>query len=80
VGEAVDVASELRKLAGAHGKLFAISEPVTTAAGVDLAAGEKIVVRSASGAPVAAALAPSPPLLPPSRPRLAGAGKGGNSS
>jgi adenylate cyclase len=80
VGEAVDAASELRKLAGAHGKLFAISEPVTTAAGIDLAVGEKIVVRSASGAPVAAALAASPPHLPPSRPRLAGSRRGGNSS
>ena len=72
VGEAVDVANELRKLAGSHGKPFAISEPVTTAAGIDLASGDKIVLRSSSGAPVAAALTASPPLLPPSRPRRAG--------
>ena len=80
VGEAVDAANELRKLADAHGALFAISEPVTTAAGVDPAIGEKIVLRPASAAPIAASLAASPPLLPPSRPRLAGSRKGGNSA
>jgi len=34
IGEAVDVANELRKAAIAHGVLFAISEPVYTAAGL----------------------------------------------
>ena len=34
IGEAIDVANELRKAAIAHGVLFAISEPVYTAAGL----------------------------------------------
>ena len=64
VGEAVDVANELRKLAAAHDKLFAISEPVTTAAGVDMSPGEKLVFRSHAGAAIGACLSSSPPLCP----------------
>jgi len=75
VGEAVDAANELRKelnkAAAAHGRRFAISEPVTTAAGVDLALGDKITVRApGAGAPIAASLSASPPALPQSRTRL----------
>jgi adenylate cyclase len=75
VGEAVDAANELRKelnkAAAAHGRRFAISEPVTTAAGVDLALGDKITVRApGAGAPIAASLSASPPALPQPRTRL----------
>jgi adenylate cyclase len=74
LGEAVDVANELRKELGkaaAQGRRFAISELVTTAAGVDLAVGDKVTVRSrGSGAPIAASLSASPPVLPQSRTRL----------
>ena len=70
-GKAVDIANELRKLAAAHGKPFAISEPVTTAAGVDLAIGDKIVLRAPSGAAIAASLSASPPpVSAPPRTRL----------
>jgi adenylate cyclase len=71
VGAAVDVTNELRKAAAAHGKSFAISEPVTTAAGVDPAVGDKVILRSpGSGAPIAASLSASAPVPPPSRTRL----------
>jgi adenylate cyclase len=75
LGEAVDVASELRsalsKAAGTQGRRFAISEPVTTAAGIDLAVGDKITVGARGpGAPIAASLSASPPTLPQARPRL----------
>ncbi len=76
VGEAVDAANELRrelsKAAAAHGRRFAVSEPVTTAAGVDPAIGDKVTVRAhGSGAPIAASLSASPPALPQPRTRLA---------
>ncbi len=64
VGEAMEVANELRKAVAARGKSFAISEPVTTAAGVDPAAGEKVMLRS-PGAAVAAWLSASAPITPP---------------
>jgi adenylate cyclase len=71
VGEAVRVANEMRKAVAEHGSMFAISEPVTTAAGVDMAAGEKFIVRLPDlDAPVAATLAASPPPLPSSPARL----------
>jgi adenylate cyclase len=71
VGAAVDVTNELRKAAAANGKSFAISEPVTTAAGVDPAVGDKVILRSpGSGAPIAASLSASAPVPPPSRTRL----------
>jgi adenylate cyclase len=71
VGEAVDVANELRKLAAAYKKSFAVSEPVTAAAGVDMAPGDKLVVSLQAGASIAAALSASPPVvLPPARTRL----------
>jgi adenylate cyclase len=72
VGEAMDVANELRKMAAAQGRPFAISEPVTTAAGVDPSAGDKVTLRSHDpGAPIVAYLSTSPPVLPTSRTRLA---------
>jgi adenylate cyclase len=72
VGEAVDVANELRKTPAAQGRAFAISEPVTTAAGVDPAAGDKITLRShGAGVAIVAYLSASPPPLPVSRTRLA---------
>jgi adenylate cyclase len=71
VGEAMDVADELRKAAAARGKLFAISEPVTTAAAVDPAVGDKVILRSpGSGTPIAVLLSASAPVPPPSRTRL----------
>jgi len=75
VGEAVDAANELRKelnkAAAAHGRRFAISEPVTTAAGVDPAVGDKVTVRAHDpGAPIVASLSTSPPAVPQSRPLL----------
>jgi adenylate cyclase len=71
VGAAVDVANELRKAAAAHGQVFAISEPVTAAAGVAAAAGERVVLRMpGSGAPIAAWLSGSSPVAPPPRSRL----------
>jgi adenylate cyclase len=70
VGAAVDVTNELRKAAVARGKSFAISEPVTTAAGVAPAVGDTVVLRSpGSGALVAASLSASAP-VPPVRTRL----------
>ena len=68
IGEAVEVANELRKAAAARGSSFAISEPVTTAAGVDPAAGEKVMLQSPGAADaVAATLSASAPSTPPSR-------------
>ncbi len=72
VGDAVDVADELREAAAEHGKPFAISEAVTTAAGVDPAVGDKIVVdaRGSAGSAVAW-LSVAAPVLPSSNPLLA---------
>jgi adenylate cyclase len=46
IGEAIDVANELRKVAVAHGVPFAISEPVYTAAGFVPNCEKKITVPS----------------------------------
>jgi adenylate cyclase len=63
VGEAMEVVDELRKAAAAHGKLFAISEPVTTVAGVESAIGDKVVLWSpGSAAPIAASLSDTAPM------------------
>jgi adenylate cyclase len=68
VGEAVDIANALRRMAATHKALFAISEPVTTAAGVEPADGDKITIRlPGSAAPIAATLSTSPPALPAPR-------------
>ena len=67
LGEAVDVANELRRLAAARGRTFAISKPLCAAAGVDPPPGEEVTVRPpASDAPVAASLSQSAPAPPPS--------------
>ena len=68
LGEAVDIANELRRVAAAHKAVFAISEPVTSAADVEPPDGEKIAIRlPASAAPIAATLSASPPALPAPR-------------
>jgi adenylate cyclase len=68
VGEAVDVANELRKAAIARAAAFAITEPVTTAAGIEPAVGDKVVLAAhGAGAPIAAVLSAAPPALPASR-------------
>jgi adenylate cyclase len=71
VGEAMDGVNELRKAAANHGKLFAISDAVTLAAGVDPAAGDKIMVESGDvGGPFAAWLSAAAPIVPSSRTRI----------
>lgn len=72
IGEAVDVANELRKAAAAHGKRFVISEAVYAAADLQPVPQDKIVLQSpGSDEPIAASLSDSAPALPPSS-RLAG--------
>lgn len=63
VGEAMDVANELRKAAAVQGKPFAISKPVYTAAGLDPHFENEIMVPG-SEAPVAVSLSESAPALP----------------
>jgi adenylate cyclase len=63
VGEAMDVANELRKAAAAQGKPFAISKPVYTAAGLDPQFENEITVPGPE-APVAVSLSESAPVLP----------------
>ncbi len=65
VGEAMDVANELRRTAAARGKAFAISQPVYAAAGLD-AAFDDAVELPGSGTPIAASLSASAPERPPS--------------
>jgi adenylate cyclase len=66
IGEAMDVANELRKAAAARRKPFAISQPVYAAAGLEGAAQDQVMLSSPrSGAPVAAFLSASAPVLPP---------------
>jgi adenylate cyclase len=72
VGDAVDVADGLRKAAAAYGKSFAISEAVTTVAGVDPAVGDKIMVEARGSAGSAVAwLSAGAPALPSAHPLLA---------
>ena len=63
IGEAMDVANELRKAAAAQGKPFAISKPVYTAAGLDPEFENEITVPGPE-APVAVSLSESAPVLP----------------
>jgi adenylate cyclase len=65
VGEAMDVANELRRTAAARGKAFAISQPVYAAAGLDAAFAAAVELQG-SGAPIAASLSASAPERPPS--------------
>ena len=72
IGEAMDVANELRKAAAARRKPFAISQPVYAAAGLEGAAQDQVMLSSPrSAAPVAAFLSASAPVLPPSSGPLA---------
>jgi adenylate cyclase len=71
VGEAVEVANALRKAAAADGTMFAVSEQITTAAGVDMAPGHKIVLSvEEADEPIAASLSAEPPALPVAQARL----------
>ena len=66
IGEAIDVANELRKAAIAHGVLFAISEPVYTAAGLVPNCEKKITVPSSGHEmPIAVCLSASAGALVP---------------
>jgi adenylate cyclase len=72
IGEAMDVANELRKVAAARRTPFAISQPVYAAAGLEGAAQDQVMLSSRrSAAPVAAFLSASAPVLPPSSGPLA---------
>jgi hypothetical protein len=72
IGEAMDVANELRKAAATQHKPFAISQPVYAAAGLEGAATDQVMLRSPrSAAPIAAFLAASVPVLPQSSGPLA---------
>jgi adenylate cyclase len=67
IGEAMDVANELRKAAAARRKPFAISQPVYAAAGLEGVAQDQVMLSSPrSAAPIAAFLSAMPPVLPPS--------------
>jgi adenylate cyclase len=66
IGEAVDVANDLRKMAATQGKPFAITETVYTAAGLDLPPQDRTTVQWPGGSPVAASLSASAPVLPAS--------------
>jgi adenylate cyclase len=63
VGEALDVANEMRKFAAEQGKPFAISRPVYTAAGLEPNVENEIMVPGAEG-PIAVSLSESAPALP----------------
>jgi len=63
VGEAMDVANELRKAAAARGKPFAISKPVYAAAGLDASFEDEVMVPD-SDSPVPASLSETAPALP----------------
>jgi adenylate cyclase len=72
VGEAMDVANELRKSVIAHGKRFGISEPVITAAGVEMSGGDRIALQSQrSTSSVSAMISDVAPIEPASQRRLA---------
>ena len=65
IGEAVDVANELRKAAAAQGKQFAISEQAYAAAGLELPPEDRITLQVPGvDAPVRASLSASGPVLP----------------
>jgi adenylate cyclase len=69
IGEAMDVANELRQAAARHARLFAISKAVYAAAGLDPPAQDEITVPAAD-APVAVSLSDAAPLPPPPPTRL----------
>jgi adenylate cyclase len=72
VGEAMDIAKQLRKAVIAHGKRFGISEPVAQAAGVTMAGGDNIVLQpSRVASSVAATISDEAPVLPAAQRQLA---------
>jgi adenylate cyclase len=73
IGEAMNLENELRKLAAARGKSFAISETVYAAAGLEPIFEDKVLLQpTGTGAPVAAGLSMSAPDLPPAWTRRSG--------
>src|SRR5262249_23644044 len=65
IGEAVDVATALRKAVAAQDKQFAISEPVFQAAGLEFPAGNRITLRLPGlGETISASLSNAGPTLP----------------
>jgi adenylate cyclase len=71
IGEAVEVANELRTTAAKRGKRFAISRPVYAAAGIDGSFQEEASIRpSGAAAPVPVSLSDVAPIPPPSPTRF----------
>ena len=67
IGEAMDTAIELRRLAAEHEKPFVISERVYAAAGLDPGDQQKVSLRPPGAAtPISATVAATTPALPPS--------------
>ena len=67
IGEAMDTAIELRRLAAEHEKPFVISERVYAAAGLDPGDQQKVSLRPPGAAtPISATVAATTPPLPPS--------------
>jgi adenylate cyclase len=65
IGEAVDVANELRKAAAAQGKAFAISERVYAVSGLEPTLPDKVMLKPrGGGAPIAAFLSTTAPERP----------------
>jgi hypothetical protein len=72
VGEAMDIAKQLRKAVIAHGKRFGVSEPVAQAAGVTMAGGDNIVLQpSRATSSVTATISDEAPVLPAAQRQLA---------
>jgi len=65
IGEAVDVAKELRKTAAAQGRQFAISEAVYAAAGLEMPAQDRVTVQAPGSVPIPATISATAPQLPP---------------
>jgi adenylate cyclase len=66
IGDAIDVTNELRKVAVAHDKPFAISDRVYADAGLSPVAGDKVTVQApSSDAPVTVFLSESAPIPSP---------------
>jgi adenylate cyclase len=69
IGDAMDMANELRQVAAGRDKAFAISEPVYAAAGLDPASEDKVVLPGAD-APTSGFLSAAAPELPAAWTRL----------
>lgn len=66
IGEAVDVANELRRTAAAQGRQFAISETIYSAVNLDLPPQDRITLHVPGLPPVAASVSAAAPVLPES--------------